>query len=40
MTYQERLALLYLFVLLCGFFQANNWSLEIVPAGGKGATLE
>ena len=38
MTYQERLALLYLFVLLCGFFQANKWSLEIVPAmsGGKG----
>jgi len=29
MTHQERLALLYLFVLLCGFFQANNWSLEI-----------
>lgn len=37
MTHQERLALLYLFIAICGFFQANNWNLEIVPAmsGGK-----
>jgi len=31
MTHREHMALLYLFVAICAWFQANGWGLEIAP---------